>query len=181
MLTSAGGAGGAYTRRGGDDVRVAVWAMAGPLMLTFAMSVVETTAALVGCLNSDSALYQLLLGRDFCTSYSISLGIVSGSLILIYAVLFALVPQRMPDKSLLVLGLILVIWWGCGVAATTFQSSSLPDAGYFASWAALVYSAFVLHAEWEQFRLLTARLADVELHTRAGIWVMVASVVRCSP
>src|SRR4051812_2251983 len=42
---------GSYSRRGGDDLSVAVWALGGPLTLTLMSSIIEAAAAINACTN----------------------------------------------------------------------------------------------------------------------------------
>ena len=47
---------GGYSRRGGDDLGGAMWALAGPQALTFVASAIEAASAINICTNPECAL-----------------------------------------------------------------------------------------------------------------------------
>jgi len=67
---------GGYSRRGGDNLGAAMWALAGPQALVFALSALQAASALEICTNP---LYVGLVGNT-CTglyAYSCAVGIIS--------------------------------------------------------------------------------------------------------
>lgn len=162
---------GAYSRKDGDDLEQVVYALAGPLTLTFLASTIQAAAAIDTCVKAAD-----------CTGlqgYSVALGIVSASMLLVFFIAFAIefARERLPDKSLLYMTGFLLLWWIVGVAFTTFQVTVVPDTRYFASWASLIFSAFVAHSEFEQFSQLVSDIRALERHSQATFYLFLASAV----
>ena len=174
--SGAPSAAGAYSRRGGDDLAVAVWALGGPLTLTLMSSVLQAAATLTLC---QSAAFATLGGCTGLYGFGAALGIVSALLITLYLVAFALARDRLHEKSMLYLSGFLFLWWIAGVGATTFSATTYVIGGtaYFSTWAALIFSALVLHSEWEQFQTIAASVQALEVHSRATFYLLIASIV----
>lgn len=49
--------------------------------------------------------------------------------------------------------------------------------GYFATWSALIFSAFIMQAEWEQFRSMVSTVKELETHGRATFYLFLSSIV----
>jgi hypothetical protein len=99
-------------------------------------SVVELVAAVVACDNSNSCKDE--------RGYAVAVGAVSAFICLV--AMFT--PQLHKPLSLL-----LFVWWIPGVYVLTFSSyagsfASLTGNGYFASWAAMIYSAGFFMSQW---------------------------------
>jgi len=99
-------------------------------------SIVELVAAVVACDNSNSCKDE--------RGYAVAVGAVSAFICLV--AMFA--PQLHKPLSLL-----LFVWWIPGVYVLTFSNyagsfASQTGNGYFASWAAMIYSASFFMAQW---------------------------------
>ena len=163
---------GAYSRKDGDDLEQAVYALAGPLFLMFLASSIQAAAAINFCSN-------VALDCSDLNGFSVALGVVSGSLLLLFFLVFAVESwrERIPDKSLLYLAGGLLVWWSVGVAFTTFQITIVPDTRYFASWASLIFAALVAHSEFDQFSQLVSDIRALERHSQATFYLLLASIV----
>jgi len=162
---------GAYSRKDGDDLTQAVYALAGPLALTFLASTIQAASSIDTCVRtSDCSGLQ---------GYSVALGVVSSGLLLAYLILFSIefTRERLHDKSLLFLAGFLLVWWIVGVAFTTFQVTVIPDTRYFASWASLIFAAFIAHSEFEQFARVISDIRALERHSQATFYLFLASIV----
>jgi len=162
---------GAYSRKDGDDLTQAVYALTGPLCLTFLSSTLQAAAAIQACHPTGT-----------CTGlsgYAVALGLVSSSLLLVFFVVFAVEYSRqmIHDKALLVLAGLIFLWWIVGVAITTFQITVVPNTQYFASWASLIFSALVAYSEFEQFAALVDNIKALERHSQATFYLLLASIV----
>jgi hypothetical protein len=162
---------GVYSRRDGDGLTTAVYALSGPLLLTFLASILQSAASIVACTNSTDCLGL--------RGYSVALGIVSASLLLVFAIAFSIeyCRERIHEKTLMILCGGLFVWWIVGVAVTTFQITVIPDTRYFATWASLIFSALVAVTEFDQFSALVDELNGMERHSQATFYLLLASVV----
>jgi hypothetical protein len=168
-----------YDRGRGDDLTAAVYSLLGPLTLTFVSSVIQSAAGFTFC---ASPLYAPLIGLGSCSAgilaYAMSLGVVSAITIVLYVLAFTFIRQRLHEKSVMWLSMFLSLWWAVGVAVTTFSSQLvITTILYFATWSSFVFSLFVLHAEWEQFRNFASAVREFQLHSRASFYCLVASFV----
>jgi hypothetical protein len=162
---------GAYSRKDGDDIETAVYALGGPLALLFLSSVLQAAASIDEC--SFRADCTQLYG------YSVALGIVSASLLLIFFVAFAIpfCRERLHEKVLLGLTAGLLLWWCVGVALTTFQVTVRVTTKYIASFVALIFAALIAHSEFEQFRQLVSGVKALERHSQATFYLFLSSLV----
>ena len=72
----------------------------------------------------------------------------------------------------------LFLWWVCGVGATTFVSTgSFAGTQYFSTWCALIFSAFIMHSEWEQFRHALSSVQKMEASNRPLFYLLLASLI----
>jgi hypothetical protein len=162
---------GAYSRKDGDDLTQAVYSLAAPLCLTFLASTLQAAGSIDACVAFGD-----------CTGlrgYSVALGVVSASVLLIFFIAFAVEfsRERLPEKSLLFLAGGILLWWIAGVAVTTFQVTVNGDTRYFASWASLIFAAMVAHSEFDQFAQLVSDVKALERHSQATFYLFLASIV----
>jgi len=166
-----------YSRRGGDDLTIAVWSLGGPMGLTLFASVVQAAAAINNCSTQPgitgncSGLY----------GYAVALGVTSAVLISIYLILFTFAREKLWEKSMMYLSAFLFLWWMAGIGATTFTTNTIlfSFAGtlYFSTWCAFIFSGFIMHSEWEQFRSALASMKQMEASNRSTFYLLLASLV----
>ena len=167
---------GGYSRRDGDDLGDAVYALSGPLLLITAISLLHTSASIDTCVNF------LPIINATCTEingYSVALGLISTIFLFGFFIIFSLEKyrDRLPEKSLYYLSIGLLIWWGLGVAITTFQVTTIPDTRYFSVWMCFILSAHIARSEFEQFAMLLDKIKDLNGHARSIFYLCLASLV----
>ena len=176
-MTGAQSVGG-YSRRGGDDLGAAMWALAGPQALTFVLSCLQAASALNICNNP---VYSPIVGQS-CSglyAYSCALGIVSAIIIGVNVIVFFFAKNKLPEKTLYYVSMLLFLWWIAGVGATTFQSTGVlvSGTGYFASWGCLMFSGMILYNEHAQFREVVDAVNHLEAGGQSTFYMLLASVV----
>lgn len=157
------------TRRDGADMTTAVWSLGGPLSLTLFASVIQAAAAIQTC---------TLVPCEGLFAYSVALGLVSAVFISIYLVLFTFARDRLPEKSMMILALFLFVWWMAGVGALTFYAVTLyVFTAYFAIWASFLFSGFIMHTEFTQFKSVVQRVGGMANEAKATFYLLLASLV----
>ncbi|KAH9251949.1 hypothetical protein BASA81_010153 [Batrachochytrium salamandrivorans] len=157
------------TRRDGADMTTAVWSLGGPLSLTLFASVIQSAAAIQTC---------TLVPCEGLLAYSVALGLVSAIFISVYLVLFTFARDRLPEKSMMFLALFLFVWWMAGVGALTFDASNLGVfTAYFAIWASFLFSGFIMHTEFTQFKSVVQRVGGMANEAKATFYLLLASLV----
>jgi len=167
---------GGYSRRDGDDLGDAVYALSGPLILLVLASLLQTSAAADNCQNflpSVNATCTNVMG------YSLALGLISVIGMLGFFVAYSVesLRERLHEKTLYYMSISLLLWWSFGVAFTTFQTTTVPDLRYFSSWLCLLLSAQIAHSEFEQFASLMDKINHMERYSRSIFYLCLSSLV----
>jgi len=144
--------------------------------LTLFASVVEAAAAINICSTAPgvtgncSGLY----------GFAVALGVVSALSLAIYLLMFTFARDKLFEKSMMYPAF-LFLWWMAGVGATTFTTStaffSFAGTLYFSTWCAFIFSGFIMHSEWEQFRSAVANMRQMEASSRSTFYLLLASLV----
>ena len=159
--------------RAGTGVNDLMWALGGPLFLTLHTSVIQSVAVIYDCMGTTPAS---------CTGdtiYGISLGLVSAAVIFIYGMFYIFLPSKLPTNAVLFMAFFLFWWWAIGTFLTTFNIINVPftGSGYFGSWAALIFTSFILHYEFAQVRHWVNAVSGLQRESKTAFYNIVASIV----